>query len=182
MRPRSRKIDCFCLALGVQISLKGSCNIARSQTFSLPNSRPTGPFNHTRHHADYRVPHTDTILNLQYGPHIAPVHISTLLSFVHEELSEQVLDWGQEGVLPEGEYDYTSEQMIEFSVYSATEVREYEPLTWRIVRNVVDGLMDLLIIQMRHRQVVFRVVDGPDRIFVGYGHLAQNMRHEEHWT
>lgn len=88
--------------------------------------------------------------------------------------------WGQEEIVPDGEYDYTSEEMVEFSVYSASGVGEHERLTWHILRNVVDGLVDLLILQKRHRQVIFRVMDGPDRAFVGYGHLAQNLRHEEH--
>ena len=152
---------------------------AKSNT-ELTGSRPIGTFNHSRHHTAYRVPHTETILDLHYGPLITPRYISTILALVHEELLEHVLDWEQDEELPDGQYDYTSEDMVEFSLYSASEAREYEYLTWHVLKNVVDGLVDLLVLQKRHRQVVFCVMEGPYHTFVGYGHLAQQGGYGDH--
>lgn len=135
--------------------------------------------NHTRHALTYRVPDTETILDLRYGAHIEPRYIAILLlSGVQEELIYQMALHGPEAVLPDGEFDYMSAEKVELSVYSPSQLPEKEQLTWHILNNVVDGLIDILILQKRHRQVTFTVGDGPLGWFVGYGHVVQRLEHQ----
>ena len=82
--------------------------------------------------------------------------------------------YGAYAWLPYGEYDYVTIDEVEFSAYSPQELPRERRLTWQIVHIVVDGLVDLLILQQRHREVSFKIKDGPDRVLVGYGHLVQN--------
>ena len=158
--------------------IAGSLQLGMTICQRLIRLGPMRVLNHTRNGLTYRVPHTQTILDLRYGPRIGFRSLAVLFSVVTEELAYQVNRHGPEAKVREGEYDYVSEEKVELSVYSPSQLPEVEQLTWHILKNVVDGLMDILILQKRHRQVTFTVTDGPGRRFVGYGHVVQRMGHQ----
>ena len=81
--------------------------------------------------------------------------------------------YGPHARLPYGEYDYVTTDDMELSAYSPPELPQERQLTWQIVHIVVDGLVDLLILKRKHREVAFKIKDGPGRVLVGYGHLIQ---------
>ena len=122
----------------------------------------------------YRIPHTDTFLELCYGPPIQSAMVATLLSTVLDDLTKRMQTYGAYAWLPHGEYDYVIDDEVEFSAYSPPELPPERQLTWQIVHIVAGGLVDLLVWGKRHREVSFKIKDGPERLLVGYGHLVQN--------
>ncbi|KAL8793307.1 MAG: hypothetical protein Q9195_004084 [Heterodermia aff. obscurata] len=122
----------------------------------------------------YRIPNTDTILELRYGGPIQTQLITTVLSVVLNDITDQMHTYGAYAWLPYGQYDYVTDDQVEFSAYSPPELPPERQLTWQIVHIVVDGLVDLLVLQQRHRAVSFKIKDGPDHVLVGYGHIVQN--------
>ncbi|KAL8681986.1 MAG: hypothetical protein Q9186_001928 [Xanthomendoza sp. 1 TL-2023] len=135
--------------------------------------RPNRTIQHTLITLPYRIPHTQTILDLRYGRYIDRHEIADLLSLVQNDIAATIPIFGAEAALRNGEYDYKTEDEMALSVYSPPEVPPEERLTWHLLVNVVDGLVDLLVLQGRYRQVNFRVLDGPSRRFVGFGHIVQ---------
>lgn len=125
---------------------------------------------------EYHVPHTETVLALRYGPFLQARLLGILLSVVQGEVIEGYLKFGPDAALPSGEYEYVTEDRVEFSVYSPLELPWERQLTWHIVKAVVDGLVNLLVLQKRHREVSFRITDGPYHEFVGYGHIFQDRK------
>ena len=110
---------------------------------------------------------------MRYGAIIQASLVTNLLSVVLNDLSDQIHTYGAYAWLPYGEYDYVTDDELEFSAYSPPELPQERQLTWQIVHIVVDGLVDLLILQRKQREVSFRIKDGPERVLVGYGHLIQ---------
>lgn len=111
---------------------------------------------------------------MHFGRELQSRLIGVLLSVVQQELSDLASRYGPNAPLIEGEYDYVTEQDVEFSAYSPPEVPRERRLTWHIVKVVINGLVDLLILQKRHREVSFTIREGTDHAFVGYGHLVQD--------
>ena len=126
------------------------------------------------HPFEYHVPHTETVLELRFGPYLDARLLGTLLSVVQGEVLELYFKHGPDTTLSTNGYEYVTGDRVEFSVYSPLELPWEWRLTWRVVKTVVDGLVDLLIIQKKHREVSFRITDGPNRQFVGYGHIFQD--------
>ena len=143
--------------------------MGRLTGFRLPQNG-----NHTLvTYAQYKIPNTDTILELRFGPPLQPGLVSILLSNVLDDLANLMRTYGAYAWLPYGEYDYVTDDEVEFSAYSPPELPLERQLTWQIVHIVVDGLIDLLILGKRHQEVSFKIKDGPERFLVGYGHLVQ---------
>lgn len=131
------------------------------------------------HSFEYHVPHTETVLELRFGPYLQARLLGTLLSLVQGEILEICFKYGAYTLLPASEYEYTTKERVEFSVYSPLELPEERRLTWHIVKTVADGLIDLLILRKTNREVSFKIMDGPNRQFVGYGHIFQDRRPDE---
>lgn len=140
----------------------------------LTLSRPLRNETHTFvAHIPYKIPNTDIVLELAFGHPIQSNLITYLLSIVLGDLNDQMHTHGAAAWLPYGEYDYMTDDGVEFSAYSPSELPQARQLTWQIVHTVVDGLIDLLVLQRRYREVSFKIKDGADRVLVGYGHLVQ---------
>ncbi|KAL8805528.1 MAG: hypothetical protein Q9182_001897 [Xanthomendoza sp. 2 TL-2023] len=138
--------------------------------------RPNRTTQYTLETLPYRIPHTQTVLDLRYGQYIDPQHINAVLALVHDDIARLMpKSGGAKAAVSDGEYDCETEDKIAFSVYSPSEVPPGERLTWLILENVVDGLVDLLLLGKIHRQVNFRILYGRQRRFVGYGHLVQGI-------
>ncbi|KAL8821480.1 MAG: hypothetical protein Q9223_000488 [Gallowayella weberi] len=133
--------------------------------------RPNHTTQYTHNTFPYRVPGTQTVLDIRYGRPTDPDYIDTILDLVQHDIVRRRLGRFPAAV-PNGEYDFKTDN-LGLSVYSPSEVPPGERLTWLILDNVVIGLVDLLLVGHKYRQVNFRVGHGPNRQFVGYGHLVQ---------
>ena len=118
------------------------------------------------------------MLELQYGPFLESRTIAVLLTLAQDDIAHKTSRYTADTGLPNGEYDYITEEQIEFSAYSPEELPQRQKLTWHILNNVVDGLIDLLILSKKPRQVSFRIKDGPDSVFLGYGHVYKDIWRE----
>ena len=92
---------------------------------------------------------------------------------VLEDLKDLIHTYGAYAWLPDGEYDYVTEDELEFSAYSPPELPRERQLTLQTVHTVVDGLVDLLVLQRRHREASFKIKAGLQHVLMGYGHLVQ---------
>lgn len=145
----------------------------------LGGDHPAYPAHLEYHPFVFHVPHSETVLELRFGPYLQPRLLGTLLSLVQGEILESCFKFGTDTLLPSSEYEYTTKDRVEFSVYSPLELPEELRLTWHVVKTVADGLVDLLILQKNNREVSFRILVGRNRQFVGYGHIFQDRRPDE---
>ena len=75
---------------------------------------------------------------MRYGRPLSARLLGALLSVVSDESSSQMLQHGRDAVVLGGEFDYVSDDMLEFSAYSPSELPNNEKLTWHLLKNVVD--------------------------------------------
>ncbi|KAI4245565.1 MAG: hypothetical protein L6R40_002366 [Gallowayella cf. fulva] len=135
--------------------------------------RPDAVIRPPSYSVPYRIPHTQIRLDLRYGAFIEPSDMIVLLTVAREDIIYLIGDNRDDERVPDAEYDYITEEKVALSIYSPPMVPPERRLTFPMLKIILDGLFELLVIRQRYQQVTFRITDGPGEEFVGYGHIIQ---------
>lgn len=119
----------------------------------------------------WRIPNTSTSLQLRLGLPVRPGLLRRFLAFVEDQVEEEIIVLGVDAPLPEDGYDCEYYD-LEFSAYSPPEPGHTGRMTWGLLLTIIEGLSVYLHDQSRNREAFFKVMDGPEDFFVGYGHLV----------
>lgn len=130
---------------------------------SLPNTTLTLPF-------PWRIPNTSIGLQLRLGRPVHPDVLLQLLLLVEDEVRDEILLYGGDTPLPKEGYDCDYDE-LDFSAYSPLEPGHPNTMTWGLLSTIIKGLSIYLHDQLRNREAFFKVLNGPENVFVGFGHL-----------
>lgn len=139
----------------------------------ISQRRPDAVIRPPSYSVPYRIPHTQIRLDLRYGAFIEPSDMIVLLTVAREDIIYLIGDNRDDERVPDAEYDYITEEKVALSIYSPPMVPPERRLTFPMLKIILDGLFELLVIRQRYQQVTFRITDGPGEEFVGYGHIIQ---------
>ena len=159
-------IPCAAAPLGAQSNLTSFQDLHATPSLSRPNLIESNASTHdSRQRVQYRVPGTETSLDITLGPAVPATQIETLIILAREWV---IHNWPQDpDVEPPSPLTFHDHDLVLTFLHG---VSARERLTFTVLENAIEGLDTVLLENEHTREAIFRIYDAGN--FIGRGQLV----------